>query len=66
VSEEKPRREHRGRLLQPYCNPSTKGIVEGLGSMILHIGEQMRVRVQGDGYGSVAQHLGDYLGVDVL
>jgi hypothetical protein len=46
----KPRRERRGRLLQPYCNPSTEGFFEGACRAVLHVGEHVGVGVQGDGY----------------
>jgi hypothetical protein len=33
---------------------------------ILHVGQDVRVGVEGDGYGGVAQHLGDYLHIDAF
>src|SRR5918998_3666396 len=49
VREGKPRRSRRGRLLQPYCNPSTEGFLEGAGRAVLHVGEHVGVGIQGDG-----------------
>ncbi len=37
-----------------------------VGCGVLHIRQDMGVRVEGDGYGGVAEHLGDYLRVDVF
>jgi hypothetical protein len=42
-------------LLQPYCNPSAWGIFEGSGGVVLHVEEDVRVGVEGDGYGGVAK-----------
>jgi hypothetical protein len=33
--------------------------------VVLHVGEDVRVGVEGDGYGGVPKHLGDVLWVDV-
>ena len=45
---EKPRRSRRGFLLQPYCNASAEGFFEGAGGAVLHVGEHVRVGVEGD------------------
>ena len=60
----KPRREHRGCLLQPYCNPSAKSILEGFRSLVLHVGEYVAVGVQRDSDAGVAQQalVGSVLG----
>ena len=56
----------RGFLLQPYCKPFLpQCVLKGAGRAILHGGQYVGVGIQGDGYGGVPQHLGDYLGVDV-
>src|SRR5215213_3059958 len=47
-------------VLQPGL---AKRILKGAGSPILHVGEYVRVGVQGDGYSSVPQDLRNDLGV---
>jgi hypothetical protein len=60
-------------LLQPYCNPDGAELQHAsecrfhrIGGTILHVGQDMGVDVEGDGYGGVAEHLGDHLHVDTL
>ncbi len=60
-------------LLQPCCNPRefpSRGASERrfhrVGGGVLHIGEYVRVGIEGDGYGGVAEHLRDNLRVDAF
>jgi hypothetical protein len=55
----------RANLLQPYCNASSKRLLQGAGGTILHIRKDMRVGVKCDRGARVPQHLGDELGIDV-
>jgi hypothetical protein len=44
----------------PYDSTASIASVGG----VLHVGKDVRVGVEGDSYGGVAEHLGDYLRVD--
>jgi hypothetical protein len=48
LAKEVPRCSRRGYLLQPYCNASAEGFFEGAGGAVLHVGEHMRVGIEGD------------------
>ena len=48
-----------------YTNVLRQRLFHSCCSLISHVGEYVRVGVQGYGYGGVAQHLGDDLGVHV-
>src|SRR5215210_8697452 len=66
LAKEVPRCSRRGCLLQPYCNASAEGFFEGAGGAVLHVGEHVRVGVEGDSNVGVTQHLRDDLEVDIL
>src|SRR5215203_6428495 len=60
-------------LLQLYCNPvgpelqhASERRFHRIDGTILHVGQDVGVDVEGDGYGGVAEHLGDHLHVDTL
>ena len=42
-------------LLQPYCNPLGKHVLHSGSGLISHARQDVRVGVQGYGYGGVAQ-----------
>jgi hypothetical protein len=49
-----------------YTNALRQRIFHRCCGLISHVGEYVRVGVEGDGYGGVPEHLGDDLGVYVL
>src|SRR5215217_3800010 len=56
-----------------YCNPdevelhhASERRFHRISGTILHVGQYVGVDVEGDGYGGVAEHLGDHLHVDTL
>jgi hypothetical protein len=49
-----------------YTNVLGKGILHRFGGAVLHVGEHVRVSIQGDGDAGMPQHLGDDLRVHVL
>src|SRR5215207_5454801 len=69
----KKRGRERGPVQMPglpytsfYTNALRERLFERGGGVVAHVWEHVRVGVQGDGDGGVPEHLGDYLGVDVL
>jgi hypothetical protein len=54
---------NRGRLLQPYCNPSAEQFVNPLLYFVLHVREEVRVDIKGDGDVGISECLLNHLGV---
>jgi hypothetical protein len=57
--------------LQTFCKPNSETtpaqqVVQPVGSLGLEVGEDVAIKVEGDGHASVAQPLGDYLRVNPL
>jgi len=54
---------------QPCSNAGGRKLAEcflqGFRGPLLHVGEYVRVGIEGDSYGGVSEHLGDDLRVDV-
>ena len=48
-------------LLQPL----TKCILHSFGGLVLHVKKHVATGIEGDGDAGVAEHLGDYLRVDI-
>jgi hypothetical protein len=49
-----------------YANTLRKHFLHCSGGALLHVGQHVRVGVEGNGYGCVPEHLRHYLGIDVL
>jgi hypothetical protein len=54
---------HRSCLLQAYCNPSAEQFVYLLRYFVLHVRQQMRVGIKGDGEVGMSECLLNHLGV---
>jgi hypothetical protein len=50
-------------LLQPYCNSSVEQFVYLVRGFVLHVGQQMRVSLKGDGDVGMSECLLNHLGV---
>jgi hypothetical protein len=48
-----------------YANTLRKHLLHRSGGALLHVGEYVRVGVEGNGYGRMSEHLGDDLRVHV-
>jgi len=60
-SRESPRCRTTGGLLQPYCNPSGQYALHSARSLALHIGQHVRVGIQGYGDGGTTEKFLHYL-----
>ena len=49
-----------------YTNALREGVLHRCGRLVPHVGEHVRIGVQGYGDASVPKHLGDDLGVNIL